>query len=191
VRTFQHTAAGEDNADGEGELGGIILEFLSGEPEEDWRPGDWPHDMPPLGHAEDVPRARKLPRRDLTGVRKSLPQEESPRRGADSRPCWAGPAADKPWCTPEVQELHEHLRSFPWMRVVVIFCAVAALVHASSWAVDTAGEVVMAYEWDVPEDVLPTRSQYGDVPVVGRLFTMACDVGDLVRVNSAFLARYS
>ena len=29
------------------------------------------------------------------------------------------------------------------------------------------------------------------MPVIGRLFTMACAVGDLVRANSAFLARYS
>ena len=37
---------------------------------------------------------------------------------------------------------------------------------------------------------MPTRSQFETIPVVGRLFKLSCDAGDVLRINMHFLREY-
>lgn len=86
------------------------------------------------------------------------------------------------------EEIGRIISAIPWIRIGFIF-VIFATAHA---AADSARSMLedMQYAYDM-EQPTPTRSSMAQVPVVGRVFQLGCDLGDVIAINSGFLAKYS
>lgn len=92
------------------------------------------------------------------------------------------------WRTPEVDELWSATSSFPRGNVLCVIGVLITINSICSEVQDQLNGMHMAWELEAP---LPTRSEYAEVPVVGRAFQLACDLGDVIRVNYGFLSKYA
>ena len=166
----------------------IILDFPQdgGGQQEEWSPRQRSR------KCEDVmspAKVRKAPKRQTGGIRKRSEEECGPHKVRVEKPRQA--VVCRSWRTPEVEAWQQEIERVSWQRMAAIAAVVVLLYNLSAMAGTMAEDMVLAHELDVPEEVMPTRSAYAKTPVVGPVFQMVCDVGDLVRVNSAFISRYA
>ena len=90
----------------------------------------------------------------------------------------------------EWKEFRGSLEQVPWVRILFLGMVVAWFSSAFTSAADTLDEMMVAYEDDLPSYTLPTRSQFYNIPLLGRAFRMSYDLGDLIRVNARFCKEY-
>ena len=169
------------------EEGEIIEDFL----QEDW-PLEDRADRPRARKMERVQRevpARKPPRQYTGGVKKISVDKCSHQNPFVEQHAEAQYSAK--WQTPEVEAWQMEMQRVSWAKGAAIAVGIGLLYHLSAMAGGVVEDMMLAYELDVPDDVLPTRSAYAGTPIIGRVFQLMCDVGDLIRVNSAFVSRYA
>lgn len=92
------------------------------------------------------------------------------------------------WQTPEMRELWSASQCFPWTKILGVVFLPISINTACTGVQDTLNDMHMAWEMEQP---IPTRSEYAEVPIIGRMFQFGCDIGDVVRVNSGFLSKYA
>ena len=78
----------------------------------------------------------------------------------------------------------------PWIKITFVLCVAGWFQKAFSAAGDTFEEMEWAFNEDIPAHAMPTRSQFEAIPLVGRLFKLSCDAGDVLRTNMHFLREY-
>lgn len=130
-------------------------------------------------------RARERRREDMFGQATSrtvAPKRLNPKQYHEKE------NSGEEWRTPEVCHFNELMGAFPWGKCIVLCLLITAVHGATTTAMDALEEMHVAFEFEQP---VPTRSSYGNVPVIGRFFQLACDVGDVVTVNSGFLVKYA
>ena len=90
----------------------------------------------------------------------------------------------------EWKEFVAAVRKVPWIKLGVIILVASWFHRAFSVAGETLEEMEYAYKEDLPLHTLPTRSEYESIPVIGKIFRLSCDVGDVTRVNGKFFRDY-